>query len=307
MYHVSTLLPYSPKDPQQVPAALPTTISPSFPLILCEIVRARTVQNDVVMIIFRDPSDNLTPYDPTTMPTTVTRTTIIFLHLRSYFYSSAYMPRPYLCLCRHLLSHLSHPLRCIYYCNSDEGERDPSLPVNLTLPSLLSRIPTSCRLHLQRMNVVSRSDVQKFRPELPLPPLFRPGPEFRTFLLTKRIAQPFRCLHLQLCLSSRFRSHQRADRRTEERSSPHVHEAARRYAYEDAEQSYTRARSSCSGRGDSRKGGPELVPSSRCRNIILCCIIFLFVVFRVRMNHAKLKKKLNRSWISCGLDSWANS
>jgi hypothetical protein len=49
MFHVSTLLPFHPADP-------------------LKLVRARQIQNDVVMIIFQE---GLTTYDPDTMPTKV--------------------------------------------------------------------------------------------------------------------------------------------------------------------------------------------------------------------------------------------
>ncbi len=49
MFHVSTLLPFHPADP-------------------LKIVRARQIQNDVVVLIFQE---GLTPYNPEIMPTSV--------------------------------------------------------------------------------------------------------------------------------------------------------------------------------------------------------------------------------------------
>ncbi len=43
-------------------------------LLMLQLVRARCVQNDVVMVIFRDgPPDSTRPHDPAVWPTNVTR------------------------------------------------------------------------------------------------------------------------------------------------------------------------------------------------------------------------------------------
>jgi hypothetical protein len=64
MFHVSTLLPFHPADPLKVSLVCRVVLTG------LQLVRARQIQNDVVMIIFQE---GLTTYDPDTMPTKVAR------------------------------------------------------------------------------------------------------------------------------------------------------------------------------------------------------------------------------------------
>ncbi len=56
MFHVSTLLPFQPADP-------------------LKLVRTRQVQNDIVMIVYRE--GDAPPYEPACMPTAVTHNFLV--------------------------------------------------------------------------------------------------------------------------------------------------------------------------------------------------------------------------------------
>jgi hypothetical protein len=99
MFHVSTLLPFFPKDAQQVP---PSSLSP-FPLLPffsqngSQVERKRHLGNDIVVIIF---VDGKTPFSPKTItsefnrktpshnPTTSASLSLLFVYLTRPFFLS---------------------------------------------------------------------------------------------------------------------------------------------------------------------------------------------------------------------------
>ncbi len=59
-------------------------LSAHLPTPSAQLARARAVQNDVVMVIFRDGADpaQMPPYDPLVMPTNVTHVFVLVTPLR---------------------------------------------------------------------------------------------------------------------------------------------------------------------------------------------------------------------------------
>lgn len=121
MYHISTYLPYHELDP-------------------LKIVRARQVQNDIVMIIFVDGDPETYCYDPLLQPTNVTQV----------------------------------------FC-------------------IVSPITIDGELHY-RVGLVCKKSVTAFGPMLATPAVFRHGPHFRRFLLTKLINAQISARKSALCL-----------------------------------------------------------------------------------------------------------
>ncbi|NXX41777.1 RPGP1 protein, partial [Tricholaema leucomelas] len=137
MFHVSTKLPYTEGDAQQLQ-------------------RKRHIGNDIVAVVFQDEN---TPFVPDMIASNFLHAFVVVQLEQGSTQGTLYkVPAP----ARRLL----------------EGHRVPPCP-----------LPT----HPPQVSVTARDDVPFFGPPLPDPAVFRKGPEFQEFLLTKLINAEYAC------------------------------------------------------------------------------------------------------------------